>query len=416
MNLVLTVKIYDYGMIAGKDSIGLKRKLEKYNKNYFFVSFIFLIVSFMPKIEKNYLEEISSFSESLQKLLLSAYESKQLEEERLLIVLEEQEDRKLYDQICELCTERNIHLITLEEWLLDHSFSSFQAQLGKVSLYAETEQSQESNHRDLIQLYFRDITSIQLLTLDEEKELVYRIKKWDEYAKQKLISSNLRLVISIAKRYFGHRISFIDLIQEWTMGLIKAIEKFDPDKNFKFSTYATWWIKQSIIKSIAETNGVARLPVHVLDEIRAYNKANQELFQKLGREATRRELSKYLNIPLMKIKKIEEQMSGGASLDGLIGEEGKTNLGDVIEDTMTMTPDNYVEQEYINENLKQIFAMFDDREAKILKMRYGIDGPKFTLEQVAEDFNITRERVRQIEQKALEKIKSHEGLNVMLKP
>ena len=370
----------------------------------------------MPKIEKNYLEEISSFSESLQKLLLSAYESKQLEEERLLIVLEEQEDRKLYDQICELCAEWNIHLITLEEWLLDHSFSSFQAQLGKVSLYAETEQSQESNHRDLIQLYFRDITSIQLLTLDEEKELAYRIKKWDEYAKQKLISSNLRLVISIAKIYFGHKISFIDLIQEWTMGLIKAIEKFDPDKNFKFSTYATWWIKQSIIKSIAETNGVARLPVHVLDEIRAYNKANQELFQKLGREATRSELSKYLNIPLMKIKKIEEQMSGGASLDGQIGEEGKTNLGDVIEDTMTMTPDNYVEQEYIHENLKQIFAMFDDREAKILKMRYGIDGPKFTLEQVAEDFNITRERVRQIEQKALEKIKSHEGLNVMLKP
>ena len=390
--------------------------MEKYNKNYFFVSFIFLIVSFMLKIEKNYLEEISSFSESLQKLLLSAYESKQLEEERLLIVLEEQEDRKLYDQICELCAEWNIHLITLEEWLLDHSFSSFQAQLGKVSLYAETEQSQESNHRDLIQLYFRDIISIQLLTLDEEKELAYRIKKWDEYAKQKLISSNLRLVISIAKRYFGHKISFIDLIQEWTMGLIKAIEKFDPDKNFKFSTYATWWIKQSIIKSIAETNGVARLPVHVLDEIRAYNKANQELFQKLGREATRRELSKYLNIPLTKIKKIEEQMSGGASLDGQIGEEGKTNLGDVIEDTMTMTPDNYVEQEYIHENLKQIFAMFDDREAKILKMRYGIDGPKFTLEQVAEDFNITRERVRQIEQKALEKIKSHEGLNVMLKP
>ena len=181
----------------------------------------------MPKIEKNYLEEISSFSESLQKLLLSAYESKQLEEERLLIVLEEQEDRKLYDQICELCAEWNIHLITLEEWLLDHSSSSFQAQLGKVSLYAETEQSQESNHRDLIQLYFRDITSIQLLTLDEEKELAYRIKKWDEYAKQKLISSNLRLVISIAKRYFGHKISFIDLIQEWTMGLIKAIEKFD---------------------------------------------------------------------------------------------------------------------------------------------------------------------------------------------
>ena len=206
----------------------------------------------------------------------------------------------------------------------------------------------------------------------------------------------------------------MDIIQEGIMGLIKAIEKFDPEKCFKFSTYATWWIKQSIIKAIADTNGVARLPVHVLDEIKKYNVVSQELFQKLQREPTSREIAKALGYSLKKVREIEGKMAWGTSLDAQIGDEGNTNLWDMIEDRWTLTPDHYVERQYLQENLKEIFAMFDDRERKIIQMRWGIGWPKRTLEQIGEEFAITRERVRQIEMKAIEKIKSHEWLHSML--
>lgn len=368
----------------------------------------------MVQVKKNFLEEVSTFSEVVQQFLINAYTTKNLEEESLLVALEEQEDNKKYDQILELCKEWGITFVSVEE-VIEHYIPKTQVKLGDVRLYHNHKEEEEKNHKDFIQLFFKDLSSIQLLTFEEEKELAYCIKKWDEEAKQKLISSNIRLVISIAKRYFGNRIGFMDLIQEGIMGLIKAIEKFEPEKNFKFSTYATWWIKQSIVKAIADTNGVARLPVHVLDEIKKYNIVSQELFQKLQRDPTSREIAKALGYPLKKIREIEGKMSWGASLDAQIGDEGKTNLWDMIEDRWTLTPDHYVERQYLQENLKQIFAMFDDRERKIIQMRWGIDWPKRTLEQIGEEFDITRERVRQIEMKAMEKIKSHEWLHSMLK-
>lgn len=206
----------------------------------------------------------------------------------------------------------------------------------------------------------------------------------------------------------------MDLIQEGNTGLIKAIEKFDPDKDFKFSTYATRWIKQSITKSIADMTKNVRIPVHLIDEINAYNKASQVLFQKLGREATSKEVAAELGFPIKKIKKLEEVIFGNVSLDAEVGDDGKDSLGDLLADEATLRPDQHVEKETLKDNLEYILAMLDEREAKIIKMRYGIDGPKYTLEQVGAEFNVTRERVRQIEQKVLQKLKEHEGLQKLL--
>jgi RNA polymerase primary sigma factor len=222
------------------------------------------------------------------------------------------------------------------------------------------------------------------------------------------------LVISIAKKFLGSRLSFLDLIQEGNTGLIKAIEKFDPDKDFKFSTYATRWIKQSITKAIADMTKNVRIPVHLIDEINAYNKASQNLFQKLGREPTSKEIAASLGFPIKKIKKLEEVIFGNVSLDAEVGDDGKDSLGDLLADENTPRPDQHVEKQALGENLEKILGMLDEREAKIIKMRYGIDGPRYTLEQVGAEFQVTRERVRQIEQKVLQKLKEHEGLLKML--
>ena len=363
-------------------------------------------------------DDIAELNEWLQKLLEVGVNKWCIQEEEVISEIDDMDwNIKLLEKFYALTEKLWIKVVTIEESLeQEQEITKKETKLGKVSLYwgGKSESSIDNQYKDYIKLYFNDISRIPLLTYDEEREIARRIKKWDEEAKKKLIESNLRLVISIAKRFFGSRLTFSDLIQEWNIWLIKAIEKFDPDKEFKFSTYATWWIKQSITKAIADMSKHVRIPVHLIDEMNSYNKAYQLLFQKLGREPTSKEIGQKLGFPIKKIKKLEEVIFGNVSLDREVGDEGRDTLADLLEDGNTLRPDQIAERTALRNNLDAILWMLDDREAKIVKMRYGIDGPKFTLEQVWEEFDVTRERVRQIEQKVIQKLKEHQWLQKML--
>ena len=361
-------------------------------------------------------DDINELTPGLQALLETGANRGMIEEEEVISEIDDMEGNiKLLEKFYDLSEKLGIKIVTIEE-LLEKEQESLkkETKLWKITLYGKADHAVDNQYKDYIKLYFNDISKIPLLNYEEEKEVARRIKKWDEEAKKKLIESNLRLVISIAKRYLGSRLTFSDLIQEGNIGLIKAIEKFDPDKEFKFSTYATWWIKQSITKAIADMTRHVRIPVHLIDEINSYNKTYQLLFQKLGREPTSKEIGQKLWFPIKKIKKLEEVIFWNVSLDREVGDEGRDTLADLLEDGNTLRPDQLAERAALRNNLDSILAMLDDREAKIVKMRYGIDGPKFTLEQVGEEFEVTRERVRQIEQKVIQKLKEHQGLQKML--
>ena len=363
-------------------------------------------------------DEISDLSEGLHSLLEKWFQTWSIAEEDVIEEIDDLELKaKMIEKFYYIADKLGIKVITIEEQLQKETAEivSQGQKTGQIRLFDTKGQTNDKQYKDYIKLYFNDVSKIKLLTAEEEKAIARRIVRGDENAKRKLIEANLRLVISIAKRFFGAKLSFSDLIQEWNVGLIKAIEKFDPEKDFKFSTYATWWIKQSITKAIADMSKHVRIPVHLIDEISAYNKASSMLFQKLGREPNSKEIADHLGFPLKKINKLEEVIYGNISLDSDVGEDGsKDKLGDMIPDTKTATPDQVAETSALRTNLDNILKMLDEREAKIIKMRYGIDGPKYTLEQVGEEFDVTRERVRQVEQKVIQKLREHEGLQKML--
>jgi RNA polymerase primary sigma factor len=362
-------------------------------------------------------DDVADLTPELQALLKKGIQHGSVTEDEILTQVDDLDAKlKIVEKFYELAEKLSVKVVTIEEVFEKENASLTQTgvKLGKIELYEKKYTVNDKQYHDHIKLYFNDISKIPLLNAEDEKAVAIRIKRGDENAKKKLIESNLRLVISIAKRFFGSRLSFSDLIQEGNVGLIKAIEKFDPYKDFKFSTYATRWIKQSITKAIADMTKHVRIPVHLIDEINSYNKAYQELFQRFGREPTSKEIGQKLDFNIKKIKKLEEVIFGNVSLDAEVGDDGKDSLGDLIEDKNTMRPDQFVERETVKKNLEYILNMLDEREAKIIKMRYGIDGPRYTLEQVGEEFQVTRERVRQIEQKVLQKLKEHIGLQKIL--
>ena len=363
------------------------------------------------QLRDKFQDNITELSKPLQLLLNKWFKTWIVYEEDIISEVDDMDmSVKLLEKFYDLADKLSIKILTIEEVLEQEAQALVEkSKLWKIELYETIYRTNDKQFKDFIKLYFNDISKIPLLTWEEEREIARKIKKWDEEAKKVLIESNLRLVISIAKKYFGSRLSFSDLIQEWNIWLIKAIEKFDPNKEFKFSTYATWRIKQSITKAIADMTKNVRIPVHLIDEINSYNKTYQLLFQKLGREPTSKEIWKELDFPMKKIKKLEEVIFWNVSLDREIWDEGRDTLADIIEDWDTLRPDQFAEKNALRKNLDTILSMLDDREAKIIKMRYGIDWPRYTLEQVWEEFDVTRERVRQIEQK-LSKLKDHEWL------
>jgi len=368
------------------------------------------------QLREKFQDDISELTKPLQILLNKWFKTWSVNEEDLISEIDDMDmSARLLEKFYDLSDKLSIKIITIEEVLeLESKELVKETKIWKVELYETVYKTNDKQFKDFIKLYFNDISKIPLLTWEQERTIARKIKKWDEEAKKKLIESNLRLVISIAKRFFGSRLSFSDLIQEWNIGLIKAIEKFDPEKEFKFSTYATWWIKQSITKAIADMTKNVRIPVHLIDEINSYNKTYQLLFQRFGREPTSKEIWKELWFPIKKIKKLEEVIFWNVSLDREVWDEWRDTLADLLEDANTLRPDQFAEKNTLRKNLDMILAMLDDRESKIIKMRYGIDGPRYTLEQVWEEFDVTRERVRQIEQKVIQKLKDHEWLQKIL--
>ena len=262
------------------------------------------------------------------------------------------------------------------------------------------------NIDDPVRMYLREIGRIPLLTYEKELDLAKRILENDEDAKQELAESNLRLVVSIAKKYVGRGMLFLDLIQEGNMGLIKAVEKFDYTKGFKFSTYATWWIRQSITRAIADQARTIRIPVHMVETINKLIRTSRHLLQQLGREPTPEEISKELEMPVERVMEIQKIAQDPVSLETPIGEEDDSHLGDFIQDDDSPAPQDAAAYTLLKEQLEEVMSTLTPREAKVLKLRFGLeDGKARTLEEVGKEFDVTRERIRQIEAKALRKLR-----------
>ena len=259
---------------------------------------------------------------------------------------------------------------------------------------------------DPVRMYLREIGKNPLLTYDEELDLAKKILTGDEEAKQKLAESNLRLVVSIAKKYVGRGMLFLDLIQEGNMGLIKAVEKFDYTKGYKFSTYATWWIRQAITRAIADQARTIRIPVHMVETINKLIRTSRHLLQKNGREPTPEEIAEEMEIPVEKVMEIQKIAQDPVSLETPIGEEDDSHLGDFIQDDDSPAPQDSAAYTMLKEQLNDVMGTLTSREAKVLRLRFGLeDGKARTLEEVGKEFNVTRERIRQIEAKALRKLR-----------
>ncbi len=260
---------------------------------------------------------------------------------------------------------------------------------------------------DPVRMYLKEIGTVPLLTTEQELELAKRKSEGDTYAKDKLIEANLRLVVSIAKRYSGRGMSFLDLVQEGNLGLIKGVEKFDYTKGYKLSTYATWWIRQSVTRALADQARTIRVPVHMVETINKMSKMQRKLTLELGYEPSTAELAKALDMSEEKVNEIMQIAREPASLETPIGEEDDSNLGDFVADSNTLTPEGNVESVMLREQINVLLGDLKDRERQVIVLRFGLeDGHPRTLEEVGKEFNVTRERIRQIEAKALRKLRN----------
>ena len=264
---------------------------------------------------------------------------------------------------------------------------------------------------DSVRLYLREIGKIPLLSNEEEVDLAYRIVKGEKKAKDKMVEANMRLVVSIAKRYSGRGLDFLDLIQEGNTGLLRAVEKFDPAKGFKFSTYATWWIRQAITRAIADQARTIRIPVHMVETINKVLRATRKLTNELNREPTVEEIAKEMGMEPEKIDYVMKIKQDIASLDATVGRDGDDEdsvLGDFIEDEGRVSPEDAAAAQMLKEQIAEILSSLSEREQKVVKLRFGIGGGRpHTLEEVGAEFSVTRERIRQIEAKALSKLRKH---------
>lgn len=297
-----------------------------------------------------------------------------------------------------------------EDFALELLTETDEAEFEEIAKEAESDSLEDLEKSiaidDPVRMYLKEIGRVPLLTAEEELELAMKMEDGDSDAKQKLCEANLRLVVSIAKRYVGRGMQFLDLIQEGNMGLIKAVEKFDYTKGFKFSTYATWWIRQAITRSIADQARTIRIPVHMVETINKQIRVTRQLLQELGRDPSPEEIAAEMDIPVEKVREISKIAQEPVSLETPIGEEEDSHLGDFIPDDDIPSPADAAAFSMLKDQLNEVLATLTDREQEVLRLRFGLDdGRQRTLEEVGQQFNVTRERIRQIEAKALRKLR-----------
>ncbi len=309
------------------------------------------------------------------------------------------------EQIYESMAKAHVDLLKLDDADLEEEFLDSE----EIEVVPEIDLSvpESVSMEDPVRMYLKEIGKVPLLSAEEEQELAERIESGDETAKKRLSEANLRLVVSIAKRYVGRGMALLDLIQEGNLGLMKAVEKFDYRKGYKFSTYATWWIRQAITRAIADQARTIRIPVHMVETINKLRRTSRQLLQELGREATPEEIAKRMDLPVERVQEIMKISQEPVSLETPIGEEDDSHLGDFIQDDHVPVPAEAAAYSVLREQLQEVLATLSDREAKVLRLRFGLeDGRARTLEEVGKEFNVTRERIRQIEAKALRKLRS----------
>ncbi|WP_313127925.1 RNA polymerase sigma factor RpoD [Anaerocolumna sp.] len=349
-------------------------------------------------------ENMVKFTEKLKELLAYARKKKNVLEYQEIndFFIDFEMDSNIIEKIYEYLEANNVDVLRLANDEED------------IVLEPEDEEIEEIDYslpegisiEDPVRMYLKEIGKVPLLSIDEEIELAKRMSAGDQEAKKRLAEANLRLVVSIAKRYVGRGMQFLDLIQEGNLGLIKAVEKFDYEKGFKFSTYATWWIRQAITRAIADQARTIRIPVHMVETINKLIRVQRQLVQELGREPFPEEVAKEMNMPVERVREIQKISQEPVSLETPIGEEEDSHLGDFIQDDNIPVPADAAAFTLLKEQLIDVLGTLTDREQKVLRLRFGLDdGRSRTLEEVGKEFNVTRERIRQIEAKALRKLR-----------
>jgi RNA polymerase primary sigma factor len=347
----------------------------------------------------NTINEIKTFEERKNELVKIGKEKGFVTYEELANSLKGLElDADSLDELYNLFNENDIAVVSEDEQDAGRGVDKL--------LLEDSVLSKDLTINDPVRMYLKEIGQIKLLTMEEELELADRIAAGDEQAKITLAEANLRLVVSIAKRYVGRGMLFLDLIQEGNIGLMKAVEKFDVTKGYKFSTYATWWIRQAITRAIADQARTIRVPVHMVETINKLARIQRQLTLELNREPTEEELAKKMNMSVEKIRDIYKISQEPVSLETPIGEEDDSHLGDFIKDERNMSPEEYATNEMLKDEIAEVLLTLTEREEKVIRLRFGLeDGKSRTLEEVGQMFGVTRERIRQIEAKALRKLR-----------
>ena len=373
------------------------------------------IKDFHEEVKKLNIEIVDKVPENLKKSVKKVKEIKSFEDRKKdLIEKGKNKGFITYEELAESLKGLDIDNDSLDELYNDLIENKIEIvgeddntnQGDSPILLNDNEITKDVNINDPVRMYLKEIGRISLLTPEEEMELSVKVANGDEEAKNRLAESNLRLVVSIAKRYVGRGLLFLDLIQEGNIGLMKAVDKFDYDKGYKFSTYATWWIRQAITRALADQARTIRIPVHMVETINKMARIQRQLTLELNREPTEEEIAKKMGISVEKVRDVIKISQDPVSLETPIGEEDDSHLGDFVKDINAMTPEEYATNEILKEEIKAVLETLQEREQEVLELRFGlIDGTSHTLEEVGKRFNVTRERIRQIEAKALRKLR-----------